>query len=78
VPAYAGGTAVPVLSAHLLNRDGKPMSELQVADSIVPGVRQIEVPIAGIPPGEYILEVRAAADGDSSGSSELVAFRVTN
>jgi hypothetical protein len=54
------------------------MSELQVADSVVPGVRQIEVPIAGIPPGEYILEVRAAADGDSDGSSELVAFRVTN
>jgi hypothetical protein len=78
VPAYAGGTSTPMVTAHLLNRDGKPMSEVPVSESVVPGTQQIEVPVAGVPPGEYLVEIKVAAEGDSAGASELVAFRITN
>jgi VWFA-related protein len=71
VPAYGPGNTVPALSAHLLNRGGQPMSELQVGPSTSPDVQQIDLPLAGLAVGEYILEIKA---GDLK---ELVGFRVT-
>jgi VWFA-related protein len=72
VPAYGPGTVAPALSAHLLNRGGQVMSELQMAPSASPDVQQIDLPLAGLAPGEYLLEIRA---GDLK---ELVGFRVTS
>jgi hypothetical protein len=52
------------------------MSDLTVT---TPGsadaVSQIEVPLAGFAPGEYVLEI--SADGDGGAAKELVGFRVT-
>ena len=47
------------------------MSELQIAPSTLPDVQQIDVPLAGLAAGEYLLEIKA---GDLK---ELVGFRVT-
>jgi VWFA-related protein len=71
VPAYGPGNTAPALSAHLLNRGGQAMSELQVGPSASPDVQQIDLPLAGLAVGEYLLEIKA---GDLK---ELVGFRVT-
>ena len=71
VPAYGPGNTAPMLSAHLLNRGGQSMSELQVGPSTSPDVQQIDLPLAGLAAGEYLLEIKA---GDLK---ELVGFRVT-
>ena len=71
VPAYGPGNTAPALSAHLLNRGGQAMSELQISPSALPDVQQIDLPLAGLAVGEYLLEIKA---GDLK---ELVGFRVT-
>ena len=52
------------------------MGDLQV--SAVTGSkfdRQIEMPLAGLAPGDYVVEIKAAGEGGEA--KELVAFRVT-
>jgi len=51
------------------------MNELKAEPAPKAGEQQIDLPIAGLPPGEYVLEIKA---GDQAGdASELVGFRVT-
>jgi VWFA-related protein len=76
VPAYGPGGTTPTVTAKLLNRAGQPMSELQVsAASSSKFDRQVELPLAGLAPGEYVVEITAAGDGGEA--KELVGFRVT-
>jgi hypothetical protein len=75
VPTYGPGGTSPALKVHILNRAGSPMSELQASPSAKAGEQQIEMPLAALPPGEYVLEIKAGAqDGDAK---ELLGFRVT-
>src|SRR6185295_15242724 len=74
VPAYGPGGTMPALSVHILNRAGQPMNELTAAPAAAPNQMQIEVPLANLPPGEYVIEVKA---GDGGEAKELVGFRVT-
>jgi VWFA-related protein len=76
VPAYGPGGTPPAIAAKLLNRAGDPMSELPTT---APGSNAIEVPLARLSPGEYLVEITAgdpAAAGDAI--KEVVGFRVTN
>jgi len=73
VPAYSAAGA-PTLSVHILNRAGQAMSELAPAPAAVQGEQQIKLPLAGLAPGEYVLEIKAAGEGNVK---ELVGFRVT-
>jgi VWFA-related protein len=75
VPAYGPGNTVPTLSVHLLNRSGQPMTEVQATASGALGVQQIDLPLANLPPGDYILEIKIA--GNSAEVKQLVGFRVT-
>ena len=75
VPAYGPGGTTPTLKVHILNRAGSAMSELTAAPSLKPEVQQIEMPLAALAPGEYVLEIKAGdQDGDAK---ELLGFRVT-
>ena len=75
VAAYGPGGTTPKLSAKLLNRAGQAMSELPVAAPTSPGARaDIELALAPIPAGEYVIEITAT--GESGEAKELVAFRV--
>jgi hypothetical protein len=74
IPAYGAGSTSPMLSVHLLNRAGQPMSELQTSPSGVPAEQQIDLPLASLAVGEYILEIKAAGSDEVK---ELVGFRVT-
>jgi hypothetical protein len=63
------------LSVHILNRAGQPMNELTAAPAAAPNQMQIELPLASLPPGEYVVEIKATGDGGEA--KELVGFRVT-
>jgi VWFA-related protein len=73
VPAY-GPAGAAALRVHLLNRTGSVMSELAASPAPSSGESQIELPLAGLAPGEYVIEIKAA-DGEAK---ELVGFRVTS
>jgi hypothetical protein len=75
VQAYGAGG--PKIEAHLLNRAGQPMQELPVvAPGTAPADSQIDLPLAGIAPGEYVLEIKATGEGGEA--KQLVGFRVTS
>src|SRR5205085_543128 len=66
-----GGT--PTVTARLLNRDGVEMNNLATP----PGVgsfTNIDVPLANLPTGEFLIEI-TATDGDAKTFS-LVAIRI--
>ena len=68
--------AQPVVSARLLNRLGQEMtSPLTVSPAGRPGMTNVDAPLASIPPGDYLIEIKVAAGGEETTS--LVAFRVT-
>jgi len=75
VPAYGPGNTTPTVTAKLLNRAGQPMSDLPVSAGTSQFVRQVELPLAGLAPGEYVLEITAAGEGGEA--KQLVGFRVT-
>jgi hypothetical protein len=75
IPAYGPGDTTPALSVHILNRAGQAMSELPVTPSGTAGVHQLDLPLAGLAPGEYVLEIKATGEGGEA--KELVGFRVT-
>ena len=69
----AGGT--PVLTARMLNREGGEMSTFAVTPAGFGGLSQIDVPLAALPPGEFLIEV-IAKDGAEQAST-LIALRIT-
>jgi VWFA-related protein len=75
VPAYGPGNTTPTVTAKLLNRDGQPMTELPVTPGASEAARQVEVPLASLAPGDYVLELTATGQGGDA--KQLVAFRVT-
>jgi hypothetical protein len=75
IPVYGPAGTTPTVSVHLLNRSGQPMSELPVSAAPANGEQQIDLPLSGLAPGEYVIEIKATADGGEV--KDLVAFRVT-
>ena len=75
VPTYGPAGAPLALTVQLLNRAGQPMNELKAEPAPAPGDQQIDCPLAALPPGEYVLQIKA---GDKDGDpAELIGFRVT-
>ena len=68
-----GGT--PTVTARLLNRDGVEMNALATTPGVAPGLTNVDVPLANLPTGEYLIEVNAG-DGVAK-TSALVAIRIT-
>jgi VWFA-related protein len=76
VPAYGPGGTAPTVTVKLLNRAGQPMSDLPVSSASPSKFdRQVDLPLAGLAPGEYVVEITAAGEGGEA--KELVGFRVT-
>jgi hypothetical protein len=72
----AAANTTPAVTAHLLNRTGQAMSELQVTAGASGSVQQIDLPLAGLAPGEYVVEIKATGEGGEA--KELVGIRVTS
>jgi VWFA-related protein len=72
--AYAAGGEQLQPTAVLLNRAGSKMSDVPIAPAQAGGTHQINLSLAAIPAGEYLVEIRVqSASGEAK---ELVPFRV--
>jgi VWFA-related protein len=73
---FASSGNAPV--ARLLNRDGNEMSPLDVREAPAGGAftHEAEVPIASLPAGEFIVEVRASSAEDAA--RQLTGLRITS
>jgi VWFA-related protein len=72
--AYGPGTEKPEVTAVLLNRAGTKMSDVQTAPGAAGTTHQIDLGLASIPTGEYLVEITAkSGDGEAK---ELVPFRL--
>jgi VWFA-related protein len=75
-PAYGPTGALPLLSAKLLSRMGSTMRSLTIAPAAAPETSQIDLPLAGLAAGEYVIEITAtSAAGEAT---DRVGFRVTS
>ena len=74
--AYGPGGASPAVSAKLLGRAGHAMRDLTVAPASTPGDNAIDLPLAGLAAGEYMIEVTATSG--AGGVKDRVGFRVTS
>ena len=75
--SYGPGNEVPAPTAVLLNNNGQKFTDIPVQRATAGGTHQIDMSLATIPPGEYVIEITTkGASGDSA--KELVAFRVTS
>jgi VWFA-related protein len=75
VPVYGPGASDPTVTARLLGRAGNAIADLVVSSATATLPSQMDVPVAGLAPGEYLVEIKAAGDGGEA--TELVGFRVT-
>lgn len=75
--AVGPGAAAGALtySARLLNRQGDRMLDLTVPSPPPGEPATIDVPLASLPAGEFLIEI-AAKGADGTASTELVAFRM--
>jgi hypothetical protein len=72
--AYGPGTDKPDVTAVLMNRAGQKMSDVQLAPGAAGSSHQIDLGLASMPAGEYLVEI--TAKGASGEVKELVAFRL--
>jgi VWFA-related protein len=71
--AYTPGGAAPEVTARLLNRSGNKMADLPLQISPA-GAVELELPLASLPVGDYLIELNAKAPSGSA--QELVAFKI--
>jgi len=75
--AYAAQSAAPQVTVRLLARGGQKMSDLAPkAPEGDAGYYQVDLPLAGLSPGDYLLEVRVGGDG--ADVTQLIAFHVSS
>jgi len=75
--AYGPGGTAPEVAVRLLNRAAQPMTDLTVEPPAGAGAPyQVEVPLASLPPGEYLIEVQATGAGEPA-VRQLVGIRVS-
>jgi hypothetical protein len=65
----------PTITARLLNREGGQMSVLQVMPASFGDRSNIDVPLAALPAGEFLIEVKASDGAEET--TALVAIRIT-
>ena len=67
----------PHVSAKLLSRMGQAMRDVAVEPPAQPGGPfHFDLPLAGLAPGEYFLEIGASSPAGEA--KDLIGFRVTN
>jgi hypothetical protein len=75
--AVPGGASSAEVTARMLNRAGQKMVDLTVQPPADPSQPyQLDLPLAGLSPGEYVIEIQAK--GVSGESTELVAIKVVS
>lgn len=76
VPVYGPGTEASPVTARILNRGAEPMGDVPVSvSSLDPAIREIELSLAPMSTGDYLLEIVAASGGQPV--TAVLGFRVT-
>jgi VWFA-related protein len=76
VPAYAGATQPPVVSATLVSPARQEMRKLTVEQPTASNPQaRIDLPLAGLASGQYSVNIAAGAEGEAK---EVLSIRVTN
>ena len=73
---YAAGSDMPAVTASLMNRNGQKINDVPVAAATAGGTHQIDLGLASVPPGEYLLEI--TVKGASGENKTLVPLRVVS
>jgi VWFA-related protein len=73
VDAYAPDGGKPEVTAKLLNRDGHPMADVPV-QAVDGKPFQIDLPLASLAPGEYVVELDAKAP--SGTAQQMIGFKI--
>ena len=73
--AYAPGSSPTKVTAQLLNQQGTKMTDLAVTAPTEGQTHSIDMPLASLAPGQYLLEISANSEGHKP-VAELVAFRL--
>jgi VWFA-related protein len=74
--AYAPGNAVVTVTSKLLNKQGQRLADIPVTAPAEAGQAfMIDLPLASLAPGEYLLELTAATEGHQS-ATQLIPFRL--
>ena len=74
--AYAPAAAPTTVTAQLLNQQGTKMSDIAViAPTDAMPSYSIDLPLANLAAGQYLLEITATSEGHKA-VSELIAFRL--
>ena len=74
--AYGAGTDMPTATAVLLNRAGQKMADVPVAAAAAGGTHLIDLGLAAVAPGEYLVEITVTGTGGTV--TELVPLRVVS
>jgi VWFA-related protein len=74
--AYGPGDARPEVSARLLSRSGGAMRVLPIAATSDEDEHEVDVSLASLAAGEYVIEV--AATSSAGNAKDMINFRVTN
>jgi len=74
--SYGPGNEVPTPTAALLNNNGQKFTDVPVTAAVAGGTHQIDLGLAAVPPGEYVIEI--TVKGTTGEAKELVAFRVVS
>jgi VWFA-related protein len=76
VPVYGPGDAPATITARLLNRAGDAIADLPIAAQAATGAPAvIELLPSGLPPGDYLVELKAAGSGGDA--RQLIGIRIT-
>jgi VWFA-related protein len=73
---YAAGSERPEPTAVLLNRAGQKMSDVPVTPAAAGGTHQINLGLASVPAGEYLVEITLKTS--SGEAKELVPLRIVS
>jgi VWFA-related protein len=74
--SYGPGNEVPTPTAALLNNNGQKFTDVPVTAAAAGGTHQVDLSLANIPPGEYVLQI--TSKGATGEAKQLVAFRVVS
>jgi len=72
--AYGPGGAPVEPTAALLNRGGDRMAEIPVTQAAAGGTHQVDLALAGLAPGEYLVQISVTGAGGEQ--SDLIPLRV--
>ena len=75
VGAQSAASQTPRISARMLNRDGGEMTPLAAIPAGFGDLSNINVPLAALPTGEYLIEIKATDGAEQTVT--LVAIRIT-